>query len=56
MNYLCMLPKSHVEEVKTAMLAAGAGKLGNYSCCAWQVKGRGSFVLSRGVIRIWESK
>lgn len=37
------VPDSHVEEVKAAMFAAGAGKAGNYSQCAWQVKGEGQF-------------
>ena len=36
-------PESHVEKVKSAMFAAGAGKIGNYSCCAWQVLGMGQF-------------
>jgi structural toxin protein (hemagglutinin/hemolysin) RtxA len=37
------VPDSHVEEVKAAMFAAGAGKIGNYSHCSWQVKGEGQF-------------
>ncbi len=37
-------PVSHVEEIKTAMFAKGAGKIGNYSCCAWQVLGEGQFM------------
>jgi structural hemagglutinin/hemolysin toxin protein RtxA len=26
------------------MFTAGAGKIGNYSCCAWQVLGEGQFM------------
>jgi len=37
------VPESHLEEVKKAMFRAGAGKIGLYDCCAWQVKGQGQF-------------
>lgn len=37
------VPNSHLESVKTALFQAGAGKLGNYNCCAWQTKGTGQF-------------
>mgnify|MGYP005848294471 CR=1 FL=1 len=37
------VPESHLEGVKTALFAAGAGKLGNYDSCAWQTKGQGQF-------------
>ena len=37
------VPASHVELVKDALFAAGAGKIGDYDCCAWQVKGQGQF-------------
>mgnify|MGYP001319016974 CR=1 FL=1 len=32
------VPESHLEEVKEALFKSGAGKIGNYSHCAWQVK------------------
>ncbi len=38
------VPETHVEEVKNAMFAKGAGKIGDYSCCAWQVLGEGQFL------------
>lgn len=38
------VPESHLEQVKDAMFAAGAGKIGGYACCAWQVLGEGQFV------------
>lgn len=45
MNYkLCFyVPVTHLESVKQALFAAGAGKIGNYDCCAWQVLGQGQF-------------
>lgn len=36
-------PESHVEQVKIAMFAAGAGKIGDYDSCSWQVLGEGQF-------------
>ncbi len=37
------VPISHAEAVKTAIFAAGAGKVGNYDCCSWQTLGLGQF-------------
>lgn len=37
------VPESHLEVVKDALFAAGAGRLGAYDRCAWQVKGQGQF-------------
>ena len=37
------IPASHLEAVKQAMFAAGAGRIGNYDCCAWQTLGQGQF-------------
>lgn len=37
------IPDSHVEVVKTAVFAAGAGKIGDYDCCSWQILGKGQF-------------
>lgn len=37
------VPPSHVEPVKDAVFAAGAGRIGEYDCCAWQVLGQGQF-------------
>lgn len=37
------VPISHLEIVKEAMFAKGAGRVGNYECCAWQVLGQGQF-------------
>lgn len=37
------VPVTHVEIVKSAMFTAGAGQIGDYECCAWQVLGVGQF-------------
>ncbi|MBC8186646.1 MAG: NGG1p interacting factor NIF3 [Proteobacteria bacterium] len=44
MIQLCFyVPESHVERVKEAVFKAGAGRIGNYEQCAWQVLGEGQF-------------
>ncbi|RZA08253.1 MAG: NGG1p interacting factor NIF3, partial [Proteobacteria bacterium] len=42
------VPESHRDEVKKAMFAAGAGKLGNYDQCCWQTLGEGQFRPTEG--------
>lgn len=37
------VPASHLETVKDAVFAAGAGHYGNYDRCAWQTLGEGQF-------------
>lgn len=37
------VPEQAVEEVKQAVFAQGAGKLGDYDQCAWQTLGVGQF-------------
>ena len=37
------VPLESAERVKEAMFQAGAGKIGNYQKCSWQVKGQGQF-------------
>lgn len=37
------VPISHVEKVKLALFAAGAGRIGNYDSCCWQTTGVGQF-------------
>ncbi|OGT64186.1 MAG: NGG1p interacting factor NIF3 [Gammaproteobacteria bacterium RIFCSPHIGHO2_12_FULL_45_9] len=38
------VPITHTEQVKNALFEKGAGKIGNYSCCAWQILGEGQFM------------
>lgn len=41
---LCyFVPESHLEQTKQALFEAGAGKIGDYDCCAWQCEGQGQF-------------
>lgn len=37
------VPETDLERVKTAMFDAGAGRVGDYDCCAWQSAGQGQF-------------
>jgi hypothetical protein len=37
------VPESHLEQVKQAIFAAGAGKIGDYDNCCWQVLGQGRY-------------
>lgn len=37
------VPETHVETVKTAVFASGAGRIGDYDSCAWQTLGQGQF-------------
>lgn len=37
------VPESHLEAVKNALFNAGAGRIGDYDSCAWQVLGQGQF-------------
>jgi hypothetical protein len=37
------VPESHLEEVKEALFDVGAGAIGDYEACCWQVKGQGQF-------------
>jgi len=37
------VPESHLEKVKAAVFAVGAGAIGNYDQCCWQVAGTGQF-------------
>lgn len=37
------VPETHLEQVKSAMFEAGAGRVGDYDSCAWQTLGHGQF-------------
>lgn len=42
------VPESHLESTKLAIFEAGAGGIGNYEQCAWQVLGMGQFKPVKG--------
>lgn len=37
------VPESHLEQVKQACFDVGAGRIGHYEHCCWQVEGQGQF-------------
>ncbi|GLS26464.1 NGG1p interacting factor NIF3 [Marinibactrum halimedae] len=37
------VPNSHKDEVKGALFSAGAGAIGDYTECCWEVEGVGQF-------------
>ena len=37
------VPVDYAEEVKSAVFAAGGGRIGNYDCCSWETEGTGQF-------------
>ena len=44
MYKLCFyVPDSHLEAVKKAVFAIGAGRIGAYDSCCWQVLGQGQY-------------
>src|SRR5210317_1620767 len=42
-SFCFYVPESALEAVKDAVFAAGAGRIGNYDKCCWQVAGQGQF-------------
>ncbi|QLE96348.1 YqfO family protein [Neptunomonas phycophila] len=42
------VPESHLESVKAALFEQGAGKIGDYEHCCWQVLGEGQFRPTEG--------
>lgn len=38
-----IVPDTHVEEVRIALFDAGAGAIGNYDCCSFNIQGNGTF-------------
>ena len=42
------VPESHLESTKLAIFEVGAGGIGNYEHCAWQVLGTGQFKPVKG--------
>ena len=44
MYKICVyVPENSVEKVKQALFEAGAGRIGNYDSCCWQIEGIGQF-------------
>ena len=45
-KFVFYVPVTHLETVKEAVFASGAGKIGEYEHCCWQVLGQGQFLPS----------
>jgi dinuclear metal center YbgI/SA1388 family protein len=45
---VCFIPSGHLEEVSRAVFSAGAGSIGNYNNCSFQVAGSGTFRAGEG--------
>ena len=43
-KWVIYVPPEHAEAVRTAVFGAGAGQIGDYSCCSWSVSGIGQFL------------
>ena len=39
-----LAPETHLDVIKNAIFAVGAGSIGHYSHCAWQTLGDGQFM------------
>jgi structural hemagglutinin/hemolysin toxin protein RtxA len=39
-----LAPETHLDAIKDAIFAVGAGSIGNYKHCAWQTLGEGQFM------------
>jgi len=42
-HFAFYVPVSHAASVKAALFAVGAGRIGNYDCCAFETRGVGQF-------------
>jgi len=47
-KWVFYVPPAHAEAVRAAVFAAGAGRIGDYSCCSWSVTGTGQFLPREG--------
>ena len=45
---VCFIPASHLEAVSQAVFAAGAGSIGKYDNCSFQISGNGTFRAGEG--------
>jgi dinuclear metal center YbgI/SA1388 family protein len=43
-KWVIYVPPEHAEAVRGALFGAGAGRIGDYSCCSWSVVGTGQFL------------
>lgn len=43
-KWVIFVPSENADAVRDAVFAAGAGQIGDYSCCSWSVAGTGQFL------------
>src|SRR5690625_1898665 len=48
LKLIVFVPRTHADEMRNALGAAGAGFIGNYSHCTFQSKGQGTFMPMEG--------
>ena len=51
----CFVPLAHLEAVRRAIFAAGAGHIGGYSECSYSTEGTGTFKGGEGQSPLWGS-
>ncbi|MGD8177321.1 NGG1p interacting factor NIF3 [Marinimicrobium sp. ARAG 43.8] len=42
-KFVFFVPETHADAVKAAVFAVGAGRIGDYDRCCWQISGQGQF-------------
>eukprot|EP01057_Protomagalhaensia_wolfi_P003220 Protomagalhaensia_wolfi_Nauph_80__3219@NODE_327_length_2778_cov_148_512596_g246_i0_p3_GENE_NODE_327_length_2778_cov_148_512596_g246_i0NODE_327_length_2778_cov_148_512596_g246_i0_p3_ORF_typecomplete_len121_score26_31CutA1/PF03091_15/0_00081PII/PF00543_22/0_0048Hce2/PF14856_6/0_059_NODE_327_length_2778_cov_148_512596_g246_i012151577 len=47
-KFIFFVPATHTEAVKQAVFGSGAGQIGNYDHCSFQVRGQGQFKPLKG--------
>ena len=47
-KWVVFVPVEDAERVRVALFAAGAGQIGDYSCCSWSAAGTGQFLPLEG--------
>jgi hypothetical protein len=45
---IVFVPREALDDVRTALFAAGAGKIGDYEHCSWYTEGTGTFLGGEG--------
>lgn len=47
-KWVVFVPVEHAGALRDSLFAAGAGQIGDYSCCSWSVTGTGQFLPDEG--------
>lgn len=47
-KWVVFVPVEHAAQVRDSLFAAGAGQIGDYSCCSWSATGTGQFLPHAG--------